>query len=84
MYYFNSERRKIFGETDADFAQMMKLVLDGGLIPILCIGETKEEYELGIYYIYDIYYFIVKYNNIIKINMNTPYKNTHNDINIMI
>lgn len=41
----HSERRTIFGETDADVNNKLKAALKAGLIPILCIGETLEERE---------------------------------------
>jgi triosephosphate isomerase (TIM) len=44
----HSERRKVFGESDNEFNQIVKKVHASGLTPILCIGETKEEYELGL------------------------------------
>ena len=39
----HSERRSIYGETDADVAEKFKVAQAGGLIPILCVGETLEE-----------------------------------------
>jgi triosephosphate isomerase (TIM) len=39
----HSERRQIFGETDQSCAKKIKLIIDNGLIPMLCVGETQEE-----------------------------------------
>ena len=36
----HSERRQLFGETDAGVNQKTKAVLAQGLLPIVCIGET--------------------------------------------
>ena len=44
----HSERRKIFSETDGAINHVVERVHEAGIIPILCIGETKEEYELGL------------------------------------
>ena len=44
----HSERRKIFSEKDSDINHALERVQESGIIPILCIGETKEEYELGL------------------------------------
>ncbi|MEE2961008.1 MAG: triose-phosphate isomerase [Myxococcota bacterium] len=43
----HSERREYFNETDASVAQKLKLALDHGLRPILCIGEKLEDREAG-------------------------------------
>jgi triosephosphate isomerase len=43
----HSERRTLYGETSAQVAEKMAAALGGGLIPILCIGETLEERESG-------------------------------------
>lgn len=43
----HSERRSIYGETDAQVANKTAVVLDAGLTPILCVGETLEERESG-------------------------------------
>ena len=43
----HSERRQIFGETDEMVAKKTKAVLAGGLIPIVCVGETLAERESG-------------------------------------
>jgi triosephosphate isomerase len=39
----HSERRQYFGETDATVNRKLKAVLEVGLCPICCIGETLEE-----------------------------------------
>ncbi len=41
----HSERRTLFGETDADVNAKTKAALAAGLIPIVCVGETLEERE---------------------------------------
>lgn len=41
----HSERRSLFGENSADVAAKFKAVLDGGLTPVLCVGETLQERE---------------------------------------
>ena len=43
----HSERRAYFGETDETVNLKLKSALALGLIPIVCIGETLEEYESG-------------------------------------
>ncbi len=43
----HSERRHIFGETDADIARKLRAVLAGGLVPVLCVGETLAQREAG-------------------------------------
>ncbi|TNE44940.1 MAG: triose-phosphate isomerase [Deltaproteobacteria bacterium] len=43
----HSERRQIFGETDAFIEEKLQAVLNAGLLPILCLGETLEEREAG-------------------------------------
>lgn len=43
----HSERRQYFGETDETVNRRLKAVLAQGLIPIFCIGETREEREGG-------------------------------------
>ncbi len=43
----HSERRKYFGETDETVNKRLKAAIDGGLIPIMCVGETLEEREAG-------------------------------------
>ena len=39
----HSERRHGLGETDAEVNQKLKAALEAKLIPIVCVGETKEE-----------------------------------------
>lgn len=43
----HSERRHLFGETDAATGRKMRLAFDAHLIPMLCVGETLEEREAG-------------------------------------
>lgn len=44
----HSERRELFGETDEDVNRKVKAVLDAGMTPILCVGETEAEREDGV------------------------------------
>jgi triosephosphate isomerase (TIM) len=44
----HSERRAIYGETDAFTASKFAAARKAGLVPILCVGETLEEREQGI------------------------------------
>ena len=43
----HSERRHIFGESDDMIAKKVKAVLDAGMTPVFCYGETLEERESG-------------------------------------
>lgn len=43
----HSERRQMYGETNAVVAQKTALALSNDLLPILCVGETLEEREGG-------------------------------------
>jgi triosephosphate isomerase len=43
----HSERRQIFGESDALIGKKLRAALAHGLRPILCIGETKPERDAG-------------------------------------
>ncbi|MEA5016031.1 MAG: triose-phosphate isomerase [Candidatus Limiplasma sp.] len=43
----HSERRQYFGETDRTVNLRVKAAVAAGLIPILCVGELKEERESG-------------------------------------
>ena len=44
----HSERRRYFSETDDMINKKAKAILAGGLIPIICCGETLEQREAGI------------------------------------
>ena len=44
----HSERRTMYGDTDAVVAEKFAVVKNSGLMPIFCIGETLEERESGI------------------------------------
>ena len=39
----HSERREVFGEDDEMVARKTAKALEAGLLPIVCVGETKEE-----------------------------------------
>ena len=43
----HSERRQFFGETDETVNLRLKTAQQAGLIPILCVGETKQQRDLG-------------------------------------
>lgn len=43
----HSERRQLYGETDALVARKFVAAQAAGLLPILCVGETLEERERG-------------------------------------
>jgi triosephosphate isomerase len=43
----HSERRAMFGETDAALAQKLPAALAAGLRPILCVGETEDQRLAG-------------------------------------
>ena len=43
----HSERRGLLGETNQLVARKVRAVFDGGLRPILCVGEQLEEREAG-------------------------------------
>jgi triosephosphate isomerase (TIM) len=44
----HSERRSIFGDSDAVVAAKFDAAVAAGLMPILCVGETLEERESGV------------------------------------
>ena len=44
----HSERREMYGETDASVNAKVLAALEAGLTPILCCGETLEQREAGI------------------------------------
>jgi len=43
----HSERRQYFGETDETVNQRLRAAQRHGLIPILCVGETKQQRDAG-------------------------------------
>ncbi len=43
----HSERRQLFGETDAQVAEKVKIALASGLKPVVCVGETDTERTAG-------------------------------------
>ncbi len=44
----HSERRHKMGETDVMIAKKLKTAVEGGLIPVLCVGETRAEKQSGL------------------------------------
>ncbi len=43
----HSERREIFEETDETVARKAARAVSAGLLPVVCVGETKEERDAG-------------------------------------
>jgi triosephosphate isomerase (TIM) len=43
----HSERRELFGETDELVARKTRRAIEAGLLPVVCVGETKEERDAG-------------------------------------
>ena len=43
----HSERRSLYGETNAIVAEKTKTAVDAGLTPLLCVGESLEDRESG-------------------------------------
>ncbi|MDH3326515.1 MAG: triose-phosphate isomerase [Gammaproteobacteria bacterium] len=43
----HSERRALFGDTDVIVAQKFAAAQNGGILPVLCVGELLEEREAG-------------------------------------
>lgn len=43
----HSERRHVFGETDAETGKKVRALLAAGLSPMLCVGEKLEQREAG-------------------------------------
>lgn len=43
----HSERRHVFGETDAEAARKCAKAIEHGLVPVLCVGEKIEQRERG-------------------------------------
>jgi len=44
----HSERRTYFGETNQTVNKKLKAALRAGLVPIVCVGERREEREAGV------------------------------------
>ncbi len=44
----HSERRQLFGETDFTVNKKVMAALEAGLRPIICVGESLEQRELGV------------------------------------
>lgn len=44
----HSERRHVFGESDADANKKVKAAIRHGFTALLCVGETKEQKDVGI------------------------------------
>ncbi len=44
----HSERRALFGETDAIVNRKVRAALGAGLNPIICVGESLEQREMGV------------------------------------
>ncbi|MDR2530338.1 MAG: triose-phosphate isomerase [Oscillospiraceae bacterium] len=42
----HSERRQYHGESDVDVAKKLRIALESGLTPIVCVGETLEQRNL--------------------------------------
>ncbi|WP_018659360.1 triose-phosphate isomerase [Allofustis seminis] len=43
----HSERRELFHETDKEVNKKAHAILNHGMIPIICVGETLDEHEAG-------------------------------------
>ncbi|MDX1418758.1 MAG: triose-phosphate isomerase [Rubricoccaceae bacterium] len=43
----HSERRQLFGESDAFVGEKVRAVMDAGMTPLLCVGETLDERDAG-------------------------------------
>jgi triosephosphate isomerase len=43
----HSERRAIFGESDEDVAKQVKRILNAGMQPVICVGETRQQRQAG-------------------------------------
>ena len=43
----HSERREVFGESDEMISNKTRRAVEAGMLPIVCVGETKEERDGG-------------------------------------
>jgi len=43
----HSERRKLLNETDETVHRKVKMAIDAGLVPVVCVGETFEQRQEG-------------------------------------
>ena len=43
----HSERRHVFGESDADVRRKVSAALQAGLTPVICVGETLDQRKAG-------------------------------------
>ena len=46
----HSERRQYFGESDEFVGEKVKLIIENGMTPLFCCGETLEQREAGIHF----------------------------------
>ena len=44
----HSERRTLFKDNDAAINKKVLKIIEGGMIPVLCIGEPKEEFDANL------------------------------------
>ena len=44
----HSERRQYYNETDLTVNKKVRAAIDAGLVPIVCVGESLEQRELGV------------------------------------
>ena len=45
----HSERREYFNETDENVNKKAKVLLENGITPVICVGETLEEREASVH-----------------------------------
>jgi len=45
----HSERRQYFNETDESVNKKAKVLLENGIVPVICVGESLEEREAGVH-----------------------------------
>ncbi len=43
----HSERRELFGESDSDVNKKVHAVIEAGMVPVICVGETEGERDSG-------------------------------------